>query len=44
VLVEAGAYLLNYSSLPIARVKMRVTEAVTSLERRLATKSEIVVY
>lgn len=37
MLVEAGAYLLNHSFLPIARVKMRATEAVTSIERRLAT-------
>ena len=42
--VEAGAYLLNHSSIPIARVKMRATEAATSTERRLATKSETVVY
>lgn len=44
MLVEAGAYVLDHSSLPIVRVKMRANEAATSTERRLATKSETVVY
>jgi hypothetical protein len=41
---EAGAYLLNHSTLLIAGVQMRAIEAATSTERRLATKSETVVY